>query len=248
MKTAEDVIARLRSLYRKQLQAVHHDISTETELVSATYWSDNVDIVISIPAELLVMQAALNYASNHPFVNALKTSRAALQDYYAEVQPKDISDLYRLDCRDRLGCNLPAWEIPWYGRQIRTPPPGEAGLPRLDGVSFYGPVSERKLEAEYLRLVSVMESIDQFGFNPEKYGYPEGYVLQHDDRARFFIRGGKHRVAALVALGKEKIPVKFRSTFPRLISKSNRRYFPLVAEKMMDESVAEEILSAYIHA
>ena len=81
-------------------------------------------------------------------------------------------------------------------------PEGELNL--LDGRQQFGPVTMKKLNFEIERLDNVMLSIKKNGFIPEKFeGYPRGYfILNTNEDWVFYIVGGSHRVAALVALKK----------------------------------------------
>ena len=167
--------------------------------------------------------------------------------FYKDIQPRTLAEFYLLDGKKRAGADLPPWEIPWYQRARREPPPGEGNLSSDHGVSFYGPASKEKISLEYQRLVNVTDSIRKGGYDPDAYGDIEGYVIKSRTEACFFVRGGKHRVAALVHLGFKSIPVAFRSTFPRLVDSSNSEYWPLVADGIMEDSFAKEMLQVYIH-
>ena len=220
-------------------------VKNDAELMEATFWADKKNIRLFIPVDKLVMQGGFNYANKHPFVDALNYGRNTLEEFYRDVQPKDIASFYNLSKQELVGEDLPAWEIPWYFRSLRTAPRGEEGLDSSHGVSFYGPVSEKKINLEMSRLNSTLISIKKEGYNPNKYGDISGYVMFFNGMSRFFVRGGKHRAAVLSYLGEKYIPVVFKENFPRLIDVSKADFWPLVLNNMMSKDLAIKIASKY---
>ena len=89
-------------------------------------------------------------------------------------------------------------------------------------------------------------SISRHGFDPDLYGDIEGYVMRDPTGVCFFVRGGKHRAAALTALGHTSITVGFRNSFPRLIDSAQAEQWPLVRQRKIDVSLAKQILACYI--
>jgi hypothetical protein len=236
----------LLSSIRKRLRPRHLvEITTDEELLESTHWIDKPPLRLSISPQMLRMQGAYAFREGHPFIDALKSGRGALERFYSVTQPKNVAELYGIDAAFRLGANLPAWEIPWYLRKERTPPPGEKGLAGEHGVSFYGPATKEKVALEFRRLTDLRSSISLRGYDPDLYGDIEGYVLRSGGEACFFVRGGKHRAAVLVSLGYERIPVAFRSSFPRLVDRDQAEFWPLVKSGQMDIGLAQDILAAY---
>jgi hypothetical protein len=218
------------------------------ELAALTYWAEKKPLRIEMPVQMLRMQGAFVYGPRHPFVQALDNGRDALAAFYEGLQPQTVAQYYGLDGADRKGADLPPWELPWYLRAARTPPPGELSLGADHGVSFYGPASEQKIDLEMSRLTKLTESIKRDGYDPDAHGDIEGYVLRSGTDACFFVRGGKHRAAVLAHLGHSHIPVSFRQGFPRLIDPVQAQLWPLVRSGDMDIGVAQEILRAYTSA
>jgi len=107
------------------------------ELAALSYWADKKPLRIQVPADMLRMQGAFVYGPAHPFVDALNNGRAALAAFYDRLQPQTVAQYYGLERGDRQGADLPPWELPWYLRAARTPPPGELSLGAHHGVSFY---------------------------------------------------------------------------------------------------------------
>jgi hypothetical protein len=221
-------------------------VETAEDLVEFAHWIERPPLRMLVPPHLLRMQGGFVYGTTHPFVAAVNEGEPALRRFHALHQPRSICDYYGLRGDNRTGCDLPPWEIPWYGRSVRTPPPGELDLGPEHGVSFYGPVSDEKIALELRRLTGLRDAIERNGYDPDAYGDIEGYILSDGVGATFFIRGGKHRAAVLTARGEKRIPVAFRSSFPRLIHSADCTRWPLVRSGAMDFSLAKEILDVYI--
>jgi hypothetical protein len=192
------------------------------------------------------MQGAFVYGPDHPFVCALREGRPALERFYAACRPSCLAGFYDLDRTGRVGEDLPTWEIPWYGRADRRPPPGELGLPPEHGISFHGPVTAAKIDLELARLEALRKTLDEVGYAPDAYGDIEGYVIRHGPAACFFVRGGKHRAAVLAERETELIPVAFRSGFPRLVDSSQKDWWPLVRAGRIDPALAAELAACYV--
>lgn len=216
----------------------------QARLATLPYWVGRSP-VIHMPVSLLVMQGALKFDCNHPFVRAINAGRPALERFYREFQPEDIAAMYGLTAATGGG-ELPPWELPWLLRD-RRPPPGEKGLAANDGVSYFGPCSARKIDLELRRLTRLADSIRRHGYRhrPIAAMHIAGHFLRRGDELRFFVRGGKHRTAALVALGYEHVPVRMRDTWPRLISRDQVDDWPLVQAGAMSRAVALKVFDRY---
>lgn len=222
------------------------DISSASDLIEAAHWIETDTLRMNIPTHMLCMQGAVKYNQSHPFVMALAQGRLALENFYKTVEPQNIAEYYGLSPTTSIGGDLPAWELPWYKRTNRTPPPGEGHLSASHGVSYYGPASQEKISLEIERLESVVQAIKKNGYQPDNFGDIEGYILKSGDEACFFVRGGKHRAAALVHLGHESIPVTFRSTFPRVVDVDQAKYWPLVRDGTIAIDLAKKIINKYV--
>jgi len=211
------------------------------------YWADvGGPLRLHVPTSMMCMQGAFSYGSvNHPFVAALREGPEALCRFYQAFQPGNLRAMYRLDIPKCRGDDLPPWELPWLMLQKRLPPPGECGLKAEHGVSYFGPASKAKIDVEYLRLTNVLHSVQAVGYQPDKYGDIEGHFLRRGNDYRFFVRGGKHRAAALAFLRHQVVPVRLRATWPRIIDSSTANEWPLVHNGSMDVSLALAIHTKY---
>lgn len=217
------------------------------EVSPLTYWCESkTNLRISIPTHLLSMQGCFSYSRGwHPFVATLQDGPEILAKFYDRFVPTNITEMYLIEPSGELGETLPPWEIPWILRGNRTPPPGEHGLGIEHGISFYGPASEEKVVLEHQRLRTTVESIKKNGYNPDRFGDITGYFLLRGDEYRFFVRGGKHRAAALAFLGYENIPVQMKPFWPRMIDLSTDHDWPLVCENKISQILAARIFNSY---
>ncbi len=210
------------------------------------YWIEKQPVRLVLPVECLRMQGALPYDADHPFVAALREGPARLESFYRDCAPDSLVEMYGVERRGRVGEDLPAWELPWLMRKHRAAPAGERGLGAEHGVSFYGPASARKVEFEYERLQQVTAAIRSKGYAPDRYRDIEGHLMTDGKETCFFVRGGKHRAAALVHLGYTKIPVQLRRTWPLIVDARSAEQWPLVASGAIDRSLATDIVGTYI--
>jgi hypothetical protein len=165
----------------------------------------------------------------HPFVHAASEyleGRAstyhgsALEGYYSAWQPSEgrAALIGAPDGPDEL-TRYPAYIIhaPW----LKLSPEdrldsisqiiaeenallGEPGLTIKDGYGLQGPVSSRKGELEYLRLLGIVRSLQTNGYD-RKFGDITAQILVRGEEFRFRIVHGHHRAAALAALGYSSI-------------------------------------------
>jgi hypothetical protein len=248
-----DVLAlkRVFTVRKKDKKNVFHvEIDRKSEISKVLYLrgSGNFTLRITLPVDMLVTVAAFSFNSGfNPFLAPLRGGPDKLRWFYETFQPEKICDTYGLAARGRRGEDLPPWEIPWYYRPVRTAPPGERGLGAEHGLSFYGPASDRKVALECRRLRGTRDSIERYGFDPDRYSDITGYFLRSGEDYRFYVIGGKHRTAAMVDLGYETIPVVMKPHWPRLIDRDRAHEWPLVQSGAMDEGLARDIFDRYFN-
>ena len=86
-----------------------------------------------------------------------------------------------------------------------------AGCPELDardGYGLHGPVSEKKGEIEFRRLINIYNSIKANGYvRTQGDGDVTAIGVEYNGDFRFCVMHGQHRVAAAAALGLKTVPV-----------------------------------------
>lgn len=221
-----------------------HNIS---DIIPFLYWcQEDEPLVMYLPTELLIMQGAFAYDGGwHPFVEALRYGRDVLTWYYSVHQPLNLREMYFLDQLHLIGEELAPWEMPWFHRSHRRPPPGECGLGAEHGVSFFGPASKEKVELEYKRLTETLNSIETKGHQPHRFEHIAGFFMRYEQNFRFFVRSGKHRAAVLSFMGLRHVPVVFRQRVPRCVDITQCRDWPLVWYGKCDPRLASSIFERY---
>ncbi|MDT8409209.1 MAG: ParB N-terminal domain-containing protein [Wenzhouxiangellaceae bacterium] len=243
MRTLNKALSWLRNKDIKVIEGLDLSADTHAYLATLPYWVGRSPIIY-MPTSLLVMQGAFSFGEQHPFVRTIACGRNELAAFYKNFQPKNLAQMYRLPEPARGG-DLAPWELPWLLRR-RRPSRGEKGLAPAHGVSYYGPCTDAKIDLETSRLAAIAKSIAKRGYRqPPLLAHIAGHFMQSGDEIRFFVRGGKHRAAALTALGFEHVPVRMRDTWPRLVSRDQAAHWPLVRSGEISRSFACRIFDRY---
>jgi hypothetical protein len=245
IKGSRRLVRKLKRFSRPTDVKVTKKIGSRADFVLQCHRMDKQPVRLSVPLQKIRIQGAIPIDANHPFVRAINFGPHELRQFYDTFQPSNLAEMYNLDLEELDGLDLPPWEIPWMERDNRVPPPGEAGLDASHGVSFYGPGTHEKVALEQRRLINVRDAIDKAGFQPDRYGDIEGYGLVSPTDYRFFVRGGKHRLAALASLGQADISVSFRGNWPTAIYSASLDDWPLVANGSIAPKAALAIFNRY---
>jgi hypothetical protein len=229
-----------------------HDVVIDrfADLAPYRYWVEGkAPIRFLLPPAALTMQGAFNYASaRHPFRRALASGRESLAAFYAAHQPDGLAEMYGLPPGE-TGSDLEPWRLPWIGWVRPEPPGAEYGLSPAEGVSFYGPVTSRKLDLEMTRLTRLADAIRRDGYRSDLHGDIAGLFLVNGDRIRFFVRGGKHRAAVLAWLHpQQRIPVTCKPGWPRMVDRADVANWPMVHSGTVCKSLALKIFDRYFDA
>lgn len=90
---------------------------------------------------------------------------------------------------------------------------------QLEGSFLYGPVSEALGELTFTQLVALYRSIERNGYHAGRPRRPHmgGRLMLRGDDYRVLIGSGKHRLAALSALGFTTVPVRIGVKQPTVI-------------------------------
>lgn len=243
--------------------------------VSAVYQAWGKKVLLRVPLARCVHFGWLSFGcgqnSASPFVRTLveyesgqcvSYKGSALEAFYERFRPRSASDLMGLPVpNNAVLAELPPIAAPilWRPehpsqkvedrRKVLRADNGEHGgdMGAEEGDPFYGPVSEKKGEFEFRRLVKVYESIKKNRFIVDPYGYNNIKVVclvSGDGRGwRCAIAsGGQHRIAALAALGRKKITVQLdREGLAGLVHECDVAAWPVVVNGYVSQDEALSI-------
>jgi hypothetical protein len=179
---------------------------------------------LEVPMTLSATEGAFALAGGwHPFVAAIENGPGVLTRYYGTIQPTSLAEFYLLPgiATQRLGPR----QLPWLPPQTYR---GEKGLGPEHGISLFGPCTREKVELEFTRLTKTSASIKAHGYLPDRFGDITGYFLLEEEEFRFLVRGGKHRAAALAAMGRTHLPVRLKPGWVPAVSLDTLAEWPLV--------------------
>jgi hypothetical protein len=231
--------------------------------------NENIDttILLNIPISKCRTQLWNTLeVSGNPFVQTIidynekrtfdyRTS--AIQGYYERFQPKNASELLRINNKTLKNIPVYGYFFPWekynakevleIRKMIASKENKESGS-KLDlsaGHTDFGPVTWEKGVIEFNRLTNVFNSIKKNGYKEKLYlgdGGIKGYFLVADKDWCFVVKSGKHRAYALSALGYKEIPVVLNVRPGIVKRKSDISYWPQVINSVFTEEEAEKVL------
>jgi len=166
----------------------------------------------------------------HPFTQAAKLylengireyKGTSLEAYYAKWQPRNARDALVGAKFGPLKLNSqPSYikHLPWSQRSIEERAAYMARVIEIENVEFggekltiedgyglHGPVSIEKGRLEYHRIIDVVDSIRNWGYDRWR-GDIVVEVLKRDGQCCYLVTHGHHRVAAMAVLGHKYIP------------------------------------------
>lgn len=191
--------------------------------------------------------------SGHPLIKSLRaisgidnpmqaaaTVRLVLQEYYSRVRPVSAADVVGVaehEAPGFAGIPLHSWVFPWSERSVdgitahrKICLEEEAmaygrRLSLSDGGTFYGPVSDGKIELEVARLLKLHRSFQEHGFKAGVAPPVEVLGLRDGHEYRWLITQGQHRLAACAAFGISRADAKVM----RIIRREDAEFWPHVA-------------------
>lgn len=223
VESKENRQAALPELYQRLEEALY----AKTTGLSASY---------DCPLESCVIQTGFSFSEKkfHPFVEALKRIHngleapvyegSFLEHYYHAWTPSDGNEVYAgFGNAPETLHSVPSFTVhaPWMeaeptARQIlmertiayENAAADEPDLPPAAGYGLHGPVTRRKGQLEFLRLLETYESIQGRGFDRTISKEDVSAIgIERNGEFRFCIMHGQHRMAAMSALGYRKVPV-----------------------------------------
>jgi hypothetical protein len=220
---------------------------------------------IVCPLELMCDLQGFSFGAQgwHPLVASIARDRedeipreeTTLQRYFSAFQPDTaLEAIPGFRARDACGLatlpphlfRLAPWS-PWSQRQldlaIRAWCRHDAELHGLEdfnfdrhGVAYFGPASSEIHDLEMHRMRSVYLSIRAHGYDRGR-GDCRVYLVRRGDQYRAVVAGGgRHRVAAMAALGHKNIPAQFHE--PVAVDVRDVTYWPQVRAGVWSEQDA----------
>ena len=214
---------------------------------------------------------ALSAGGPHPFVRAVRAGlsskhpleaiKESLASYYAMAQPQNAAERLGLSSKDcpQLSSVTPRvlllpWQadsvqqlVAWTSREHRAIPeygaPVEA--PYSLGNKCFGPSSPELLLHEASRLQRTLASIQETGYvrHDGRGGDPDCHALYINDKWRWVVGRGEHRVPVLAALGWASIPIRIGN----IVRREEVKAWPNVRSGLFTEEIALKIFDDYFY-
>lgn len=199
--------------------------------------------------------------------NIKNWEESPLVDFYNNFQPKNAAEMmgisfeqpHELEIHPPISAILP-WEKHSpieIGNMLRKINRSEANQykaknkPNPNDSPISGPVSDAKIELEFIRFIKTFQSLKKRGLvvNPEGIENIEATVLRKNQNNRFYITNGQHRAAALSALSSETITIQLNNSgCGGKVDITESKYWPQVVNGRLDVAVAEQIFNRIFEA
>ncbi|MFD2245098.1 hypothetical protein [Pontibacter ruber] len=204
--------------------------------------SDPYFTPFSVPITSITSRVCFSYSEDgwHPFVQTLREyeenpvlryEESTLARVYGKYTPQNVQEVLLDQVRTPLPpfCSWPpsyelvswVWTLNKYSVQHRLKQLQQNT--KHNGWILFGPHAVEYGRKEFNRLIAVYESIKRTGYIPKVSSTDpiNGYILKDEDRIRFVLLQGNHRVSALKVLGYSNVDVLIRPGHPAVIDKSN---------------------------
>lgn len=237
----------------------------------AMHKSRGAEILLNVPLAYIRFHKLHGFmahrGSGSPFIQTIEEyldatcrrySGSALEAFYAAYRPASAAECLQLDAplNARLQI-LPAMAAPWpwaattpdrhleLAKRVLKEEGRQGGktLEAQDGHPHFGPVTRARGELEFSRLIDAAHSIRRYGFQVDRKGADNitAYTLLQGDEYRFQVVQGHHRVAALAALGYERITIQLRVAPHWVPRGTDVAWWPLVQDGWLDARQALKI-------
>jgi|LSQX01.1.fsa_nt_gb tetratricopeptide (TPR) repeat protein len=216
--------------------------------------------VFEVDVDKCVDMYGISYVNDvHHFVEVLKQyqmdsqltyENSVLKRYYEHFRPKNLEEAL-FGKRGRAPWLGRGWiGFPWYwDKSLKLAFVQEPGETRPGGNHHFGPNTDEFGVAELRRLIHLYTLIKENGYQPELFsdGYISGYLLIRGDDYRFVVSEGQHRIAAIAALGYEKIRCRFtvKEHYSRAVVWDDVKRWPQVANGVYSRNIAMKIFEQF---
>lgn len=250
------IYRNLKKIYKnifskiKKNNKIKIQLGSEDNINFIKYYQNSIFL---IPKDNIRYYGGISFDKlGHPFLKYFYGDKKEIEEFYINHTPKNIFEAHKINFDAPSDSNFlrdPEGSLPWLEYNFSEINVTEGGLKFEDGRQQFGPISKKKLALEICRLDNVLNSIKKEGFVPNLYeGYPRGYfMLNKEKKWIFYIVGGSHRVATLIYLGYQFIPVTLQANYPCIVSDNDIDLWPKIREKIMEKSEGLKIFSSYFH-
>lgn len=225
------------------------------------------EIVMIEPDDVINLGRAPISASKNPLFETCRiildsnpsTSEAKsfLKKYYSSLSYRTLNDLFKTSIKNLDDLSFDNYFLPWIHKEPTS----------LKDPTFIKDLSQSTVDKKVVEMKKIMISVHKKGYRPgehldRRHGHIAGYFLETEKKKSFYVVAGNHRIAALSALGFEKIPVIYDhpdyfkprdmkmfgwKKMPNVFSLNNLKEWPSVKSGFLKPEEAEEILISYVH-
>jgi hypothetical protein len=229
--------------------------------------SKTPEIIMIDPSDVINLGRAPVSASKNPLFETCRIildsnpstsdAKAFLKKYYSSLAYVTLNDLFRTSIKSLDDLSFDNYFLPWIHKKPTS----------LKDPTFTKSISQSTVDKKVIELKKIMISVQDKGYRPgehsdRRHGHIAGYFLETEKKKSFYVVAGNHRVAALSALGFEKIPVIYDhpayfkprdkklfgwKEMPNVFGFENLKEWPSVKSGFLKEEEAEEILISYVH-
>lgn len=202
---------------------------------------------------VMVWVATLRIHNDH----GAPAARQYLDDWFSAMAPRTVGDVLGLPATTPYLAGHPVTATyPWSDRSPRearqdrhvcmTTEAAENGLASwnlADGWRSFGPASDRLLDLELGRLIRTYDSISRNGFD-QSHSTLLGRVFQRDDDIVIMPFHGWHRIACLLTLGAQTLPMRFSREEP-VVRRSEAAWWPNVVNGLFTVHQARHVFDRH---
>lgn len=192
----------------------------------------------------------------HHFVSYFRRGPGELKNFYNNKTPKNLFEAANTSVGMKIshseGMVVGGFRIPWEPSSPRSTLKirNYKSSARLVSSQAYGPISEKSLSNQVMRLEKIRQSITSLGLRKLSDDFINYYLLIDDEGNsppcfRTVLTRGQHRVAYLHFLGWSLIPISPDAHHNRAVFLSEASNWPAVIDGQYSETQARSYFLAY---
>jgi hypothetical protein len=217
-----------------------------------------------VDLDRVVNRARFRYGPGawHPFVAALAEQQdrpglpyteSVLARFYERFQPETVHDVLLgeraprgvVACWPAVDQLLDVWSV--TDRRVQRVEARLAAVATRWPSQFLGPNVVIHGRDHLERILQTHRSIRDSGYRPGDFadGVPTGYLLVDGEDYRVVVGHGNHRMAALTALGVERVPIRLRLPHPPVIAREDLRRWTVSGGGLYSDEEATALFDSY---